>query len=90
MQYAPTFRSPSQTVGAIVRGFKSAVTKRINTIRGTPGLPFWQRNYYERVIRNEDELDRVRQYIANNPLQWALDQENPANPAVGTQHAVRF
>ncbi len=44
-------------------------------------LPFpgklWQRNYYEHIIRNEPSLHRIRQYIANNPLQWALDDENP-------------
>ncbi|MGH7961345.1 MAG: hypothetical protein ACRERD_05905, partial [Candidatus Binatia bacterium] len=38
----------------------------------------WQRNYYEHVIHNEKELHNLRQYILNNPLQWALDQENPA------------
>jgi hypothetical protein len=37
----------------------------------------WQRNYYEHVIRNENELARIREYIANNPAQWALDRENP-------------
>jgi putative transposase len=37
----------------------------------------WQRNYYERIIRSEDDLARIREYIANNPLQWALDRENP-------------
>ena len=82
MPYAPTenqtlLRSPSQTIGAMVRGFKSSVTKRINTQRGRPGMPVWQRNYYERVIRNEKELSQVREYIMNNPLQWASDEENP-------------
>jgi len=82
LQYAPTenqtlLRSPSQTIGAMVRGFKSSVTKRINTQRGRPGMPVWQRNYYERVIRNEKELSQVREYIMNNPLQWAMDEENP-------------
>ena len=38
----------------------------------------WQRNYYERIIRNDRELDAVRAYIANNPLAWALDRENPS------------
>ncbi len=82
MRYAPTqseFRSPSQTIGAIVRGFKSAVTKRINKIRNMPGAPVWQRNYYEHIIRNERELNKTREYIINNPLQWELDKENPKN-----------
>jgi hypothetical protein len=38
---------------------------------------FWQRNYYEHVIRNEDEMNKIREYIKNNPLKWSLDRENP-------------
>jgi REP element-mobilizing transposase RayT len=72
-------RSPSQTIGAIVRGFKSAVTTQINVIRQNPNCPVWQRNYFERVIRNDAELDRAREYIINNPLKWELDKEHPAN-----------
>ena len=78
LQYAPTespFRSPSQTIGAIIRGFKSATTKQINELRGTPGKPVWQRNYFERVIRDEDELNRIREYIIFNPAKWAVDKE---------------
>ena len=80
-QYAPTdgFRSPSKTVGAVIRGFKSAITKQINESRKTPGAPVWQRNYWDRVIRNERELSKAREYIQNNPLKWELDRENPAN-----------
>jgi hypothetical protein len=40
-------------------------------------MPVWQRNYYEHVIRNERELERIREYVATNPLKWALDRENP-------------
>jgi len=74
----------SGSLGAIVRSFKSAVTKRINDLRDTPGTPVWQRNYYERVVRNEQELSAVREYIAVNPLKWQFDCENPhrqPNPA---------
>jgi REP element-mobilizing transposase RayT len=81
-QYTPTkdrARSPSQTIGAVVRGFKSAVTTRVNASRGAPGFPLWQRNYYEHVIRNETDLTRVRDYIANNPARWAEDEDNPTN-----------
>jgi REP element-mobilizing transposase RayT len=78
-QYAPTgFKSPSETVGAIIRGFKSATTKRINQFRNSPGTPVWQRNYYERVIRDERELDQTRAYIADNIVHWQSDEENPA------------
>lgn len=76
LQYATTtqpeqtqFRSPSQTIGAIVRGFKSATAKHINQIRQTPGIPVWQRNYHEWVIRNEQDLNRIRHYIRENPIE---------------------
>ena len=65
------------SLGVIVRSFKAAVTKRINETRGTPKTPVWQRNYYEHVIRNEESLQRIREYILNNPAQWDLDPENP-------------
>lgn len=67
----------SQSLGSLVAGFKAAVTSRINTMRNTPGIPVWQRNYYEQVIRSHPALDTIRQYILSNPSQWALDHENP-------------
>ena len=73
---APT-RLKSRSIGAILGQFKSLVTKQINISRNTPGMPVWQRNYFERVIRNEKELNIIRQYIQNNPAQWDIDNENP-------------
>lgn len=64
-------QSPSQTVGAIIRGFEGSATKRINAMRETPGQPVWQRNYYEHVIRDADDLDRIRRYIRGNPARWS-------------------
>jgi putative transposase len=64
---------------SIVRSFKSVVTRLINDKRRTQGAPVWQRNYYEHIIRNQDELERVRAYIAGNPACWTTDQENPQN-----------
>jgi putative transposase len=78
------FRSPSHTIGAMVRGFKSATTARINTLRGTPGVPVWQRNYYESIIRDEDSLNRVRAYVSANPARWLTDRDNQ-NPIHGTE-----
>jgi hypothetical protein len=65
------------SLGAIVGNFKSVTTRRINRIRRTPGVALWQRNYYERVVRNGRELQRMRNYIAANPVRWTLDRENP-------------
>ena len=62
-------RSPSKTLGAIVRGFKSAVTKQI-------GFPIWQRNYHEHIIRNTNAFTKISNYIRNNPAQWHSDMFN--------------
>ncbi len=43
----------------------------------------WQRNYYEHIIRNEEEMDRIRQYIVDNPARWAEDENNPVNVTNG-------
>ena len=67
----------SDSIPTVIRLFKAATTKKINTHRGTPGAVVWQRNYYEHVIRNGDSLDRIRRYIADNPARWAFDRENP-------------
>jgi len=45
--------------------------------REMPGVPVWQRNYYERIIRDDRELNRIREYIQINPLNWETDEENP-------------
>jgi putative transposase len=67
------------SLGAIVRALKSRAAKRINRLRRSPNAPVWQRNNYEHVIRNDDDLARIRQYILDNPAKWAEDAENPAN-----------
>ena len=70
------------TLGDVMGAYKSLTT--IEYARGVTTWGWqsfdrrlWQRNYYERVIRDGRELDRAREYIANNPMQWALDSENP-------------
>ncbi len=71
--------SGAPTLGAVVRALKSVSAIGANNLVGQPGRPFWQRNYYEHVIRDEDELNAVRQYIRDNPLNWHQDPDNPAN-----------
>jgi putative transposase len=60
----------------IMRGFKTFSARSINERQQTRGAPLWQRGYYEHVIRNEQALNRVRSYIADNPRRWADDPEN--------------
>ena len=62
------------SLGAIVRSFKSAATRKINLQRGTIVSPFWQRGYHEHIIRDDEDLLTHREYILNNPLKWALDE----------------
>ncbi len=73
------FKSPSHTVGSIVRGFKASSAGQINIMRKTPGMRVWQRNYYDHVIRNERDLYKIRKYTRENPLKWEIDEENPVN-----------
>ena len=71
-QQKSIFRSPSKTIGSIVRGFKIGVTKWFR--KQTDIYTVWQQNYYEHIIRNDDELNRIRQYIIINPSKWTLDK----------------
>lgn len=63
------------SLGDLVRIYKAITTRQIRQA----GLQefSWQRNYYEHIIRNEQELERIREYIASNPSRWPYDQENP-------------
>lgn len=80
----------SGSIGAIIAGFKSATTKRINHERGTSGVPLWQRNYYEHVIRDGESLDRIRRYITGNPACWQSDPDNPDASAPEPEDAWRL
>jgi len=86
---APTNDAP--TLGTIIQWFKTMTTNEY--IRGVKELnwpPFpgklWQRNYYEHIIRNDRELNAIRQYIIDNPAKWAQDRDNPIHirPAIDT------
>lgn len=65
-------RGPSNDIGAVVRGYKSSVTKQIGLL-GFEGK-LWQRNYYEIIIRNEYDHKRISNYILNNPAKWDKDK----------------
>ncbi len=67
-----------QALPEIIRGFKTFSARRINSTRLVSGRPVWQRGYYDHVIRDEADLDRIRQYIVDNPARWAEDPDNPA------------
>ena len=58
-------------------GFKASVTSRAKNELDMTGI--WQRNYYDHIIRNDRELNNIRWYIVNNPLNWQLDRDNAQN-----------
>src|SRR5215471_8791367 len=70
---APTRRKP---LGRLIGAFKTVSTDRINETRATPGRLLWQRDFYDHIIRDEDELNTIREYIRTNPLGWNTDPEN--------------
>ena len=77
--------APTRPLGTIVNAFKTVSAKRINQTRNTPGRPVWQRNYFEHIVRTDGELDRIRDYIRQNPAKWEIDPENPqAKPGLPT------
>ena len=79
--HAPTeerFGHPVRgSIPTIVRSYKSSVSWRINRLREHPNHPVWQRNYYEHVIRDHADWERIDTYIRENPRLWDKDQLNP-------------
>jgi putative transposase len=67
----------SPSLGKILRAFKSISAIEVNKEFGCEGRAVWQRNYFEHIVRDGDDLDRVRRYIVENPWHWAEDEENP-------------
>ena len=66
---------PRHSVTEVIRGFKTESARKINRLRKTPGSTVWQRNYYERIVRDERALHAIRQYILDNPLRWQQKQD---------------
>ena len=71
---SPTKTKQPYGLPEIVRAFKSFSSRRINRLQNTTGQPFWQRGFYDHVIRDESDLHHHRQYVRNNPPKWALDE----------------
>jgi putative transposase len=79
---APTRNALALSLPDVVHRFKTLTTKRYadavkqlgwNSFSGR----LWQRNYFEHIIRDEDSLNRIRQYILDNPMRWEFDRDNP-------------
>jgi putative transposase len=70
-------------VSEIVRAFKTESARRINNVRGSRGAPVWQRSFYDHIIRDEADLERVREYIAGNPRAWVNDGQDAVPTLIG-------
>lgn len=64
-------------LGRIISAFKAKSTVEINKFQNTPGTKFWQDDFHDRIIRNEEERNRIAEYVRLNPIRWAEDSENP-------------
>lgn len=69
--------APTKPIGRLIGAYKTVSTKQANTFRQTPGMLLWQRNYWERIVRDAAELLSIQEYICNNPAQWAQDKLHP-------------
>jgi REP element-mobilizing transposase RayT len=74
---APTHLIKQHGLPEIIRAFKTFSARRANEHLKSPGIPLWQRNYYEHIIRNDDDHARIHIYIESNPSIWEEDDENP-------------
>ncbi len=83
-----------QSLAAITQNYKSVSTRQINRMNKAKGNVIWQRNYYEHIIRNEEALNNILEYIVNNSINWVKDQENPANfqtmQLLSNKNPIRF
>jgi putative transposase len=71
---SPTKKTKRHGLPEIVRAFKSFSARKINELRCTQGQPFWQRSFYDHIIRDDEDLYNHRKYIQENPLKWSLDE----------------
>lgn len=82
INHAPTtdwilMKKKGITLGEIIRHFKAKATKQMRNLKGDNTFKIWQRSFYEHIIRNEESLNKIREYIKTNPATWAYDEENP-------------
>ena len=73
---APTGIVEFESLSNIVGAFKTTAASRVNKLRGVLGTPVWQRSFYDRIVRNDHELECIQHYIRMNPVKWVQDRDN--------------
>ena len=80
----PILENPKyETLSHIIGAFKTTGATQVNKLRGQIGMAVWQKSFYDRIVRNDRELERIQEYIRNNPIKWEEDRDNPASPKFG-------
>ena len=74
---ARPYGAKPSSLGVVIGGFKGAVSREVSARNLTLVRPLWQRNYHERIIRNDGKLDAIRTYIHDNPARWLNDPDHP-------------
>jgi len=69
----------------VAQQYKAVVTRKINSLQNDFHFR-WQKSFYDHIIRSEESLDNIREYIQNNPLRWDLDSENPSSKNFNLDH----
>jgi len=77
---------PTHGLSEIVRGFKTFSSRKINERVRNRDRFSWQKSFYDHVIRSEKSLEKIREYIQNNPMKWDLDRENPSSKNFELEH----
>jgi REP element-mobilizing transposase RayT len=72
----PTGIVEYESLSNIMGAFKTTAASRVNKLRGVVGVPVWQRSFYDRIVRNDHELERIQHYIRMNPVKWGEDRDN--------------
>ena len=72
----PSVEVKYETISNIVGAFKTTAATRVNQLRGVRGVPVWQKSFYDRIVRNDYELDCIQHYIRMNPVKWLEDRDN--------------
>ena len=76
----PTENTKFETLSNIIGAFKMTAATRIKKLRWIAGIPVWQKSFYDRIVRNDFELESIQEYIRNNPAKWLEDRDNPISP----------
>lgn len=79
----------ARTISTAIAGFKAVVTLRVRRLGRGSNAPVWQRSFFERVVRDEDELNRIREYVRRNPLESSIDPANTGTRPSGGKESLR-